>query len=49
MDQQAIFPSSGPYCSQQSHYSGLLWSNIIVPAVQTNIGEEPNTRYVRHT
>jgi len=48
MDQQAIFPSSGPCCSQQSHYSDLLWFNIIVPAVQTNINEEPNTRCVRH-
>jgi len=43
MDKEAIFPSSGPYHTQQLYNSHPLWFKIITPTIHTDIGEGPNT------
>ena len=44
MDIGAILPYSVPYHSQQLYHSCLLWFEIIMLTIQTDIGEGPNTR-----
>jgi hypothetical protein len=43
MGEEAILPSSGPYHSQQLYHSRLLWFKSIIPIIQTDTSEGPNT------
>jgi hypothetical protein len=44
MDKEVVFPSSGPYHSQQFDHSHFLLFKIIASTVAANIGKGTNTR-----
>ena len=45
MDKEAIFPTSGPYHSQQSDHSHFLFFKIITPTVTADIVNGKNRRH----